>query len=349
MKLSSPSLLRRLVPGLIFGFLVFLGLSLLGDLRQVGADMLAFRWQIYPLVLLLTLFNYLLRGFKFHFYLRQIGARDIPLRHSFRLFVAGFPLAVTPGKVGEVLKGLWIQQKTGQSAARGIAVVVAERISDGLAVLALSTLGVVAYPRYWPGFAFILAFLLGAVIVSQIRPVALFLLDSSERLPLVKRFVPMLREFYLGSFSLFRPLPTLVAVGLGTVSWLGEGLGFYLILVGLGISAGLQTLSLAIFILAFSTVIGAASALPGGLGAAEASIAGMLVLLLGLPAGTAAAATLLIRFATLWFGVSLGLIVWGSSRDLLSLHPSPPVPSPNAGRGDHPPSQGGLGGIPSPD
>jgi hypothetical protein len=43
----------------------------------------------------------------------------------------------------------------------------------------------------------------------------------------------------------------------------------------------------------------------------------MLSLLLELPCSTAAAATLLIRFATLWFGVLLGLIVWIFSRDPL--------------------------------
>jgi uncharacterized protein (TIRG00374 family) len=91
----------------------------------------------------------------------------------------------------------------------------------------------------------------------------------------------------------------------------------YLILLGLGQPPGWHVLSIAIFVLSFSIVIGAASALPGGLGAAELSIAGMLVLLLGLDADIAAAATLLIRFATLWFGVSLGLVVWAFSRQLL--------------------------------
>lgn len=71
--------------------------------------------------------------------------------------------------------------------------------------------------------------------------------------------------------------------------------------------------------LSFSTVIGAISTLPGGLGAAEASIAGMLILLLSLGTGTAAAATLLIRFATLWFGVGLGVLVWIVSPDLLGI------------------------------
>jgi uncharacterized protein (TIRG00374 family) len=85
----------------------------------------------------------------------------------------------------------------------------------------------------------------------------------------------------------------------------------------LGVPAGWDSLSIAVFVLAFSTVIGAVSALPGGLGAAEASIAGMLVFLIGTPKDTAAAATLLIRFATLWFAVLLGLIIWGAFRKTL--------------------------------
>ena len=317
---ASQTLTRRLIVGLLFGFLVVLGLTLLSDLRAVSQHIFEFRWTLYPAVLGLTLCNYLLRGFKFHYYLRQIGAQSIAIKESFRIFVAGFPLAVTPGKVGEALKGVWIHHKAPEvTTARGISVVLAERISDGLAVLLLSTLGVIAYPQYWPAFLAVLVILLGIIIISQIRPLSLALLDLAGKIPLVKRFAPSLLEFYEGSFALFKPKVTFIAVGLGLISWLGEGIGFYLILLGLGVPPSLETAAIAIFILSFSTVVGAVSALPGGLGAAEASISGMLILLLGLDAGTAAAATLLIRFATLWFGVSLGLVVWPFSKDLLGL------------------------------
>jgi Na+-driven multidrug efflux pump len=50
----------------------------------------------------------------------------------------------------------------------------------------------------------------------------------------------------------------------------------------------------------------------------------MLLLLLDLGNDTAAAATLLIRFATLWFGVGLGLLVWAFSPDLLGLRETEP-------------------------
>jgi len=305
--------------GLLLGFSVLIVLALVGDLRQVSQQVLNFRWSLFPLVLCLTLFNYTLRFFKWHLYTKQIGVSDLPYKESARMFVAGFPLAVTPGKVGEAMKGVWLNRATGVAIALGVSVVVAERLSDGLAVMLLASAGVIAYPQYWPAFAVILGILLAVVVISQIRPLALWLLGIGERLPVLRRFSSSLHHFYEGSYSLFRPGMLLAAMSLGMVSWLGEGIGMYLILLGLGVPPGWQALSIAIFTLSFSIVIGAASTLPGGLGASEASIAGMLALLLGLSADVSAAATLLIRFATLWFGVALGLVVWAFSRRMLGL------------------------------
>lgn len=304
---------------MMLGLMVFIVLILVGDLRQVGDHVRNFRWSLFPLVLGLTLWNYLLRFVKWHYFLGQIGIRGYPILRSMKLFVAGFPLAVTPGKVGETLKGVWLNQETGLPTPRGVSVVLAERISDGIAMLLLSTIGVIAYRRYWPAFAIVLGLLLGVIVISQIRPMANYLLNLSDRLPLIGRYSQPLREFYEGSFTLFRPVVTFVSVSLGTVSWLAEGIGFYLILIGLGVAPGSETLSMAVFILSFSTVIGAVTALPGGLLATDASIVGMLVLLLDMDADTAAAATLLIRFATLWFGVGLGLSIWPFSADLLGM------------------------------
>jgi uncharacterized protein (TIRG00374 family) len=277
------------------------------------------------LIILGTLFNYTLRFFKWHFFLGQIGIHALPIGRSLQLFVAGFPLAVTPGKVGEALKGVWLNRECGTPVARGVTVVLAERVSDGLAVLLLSTLGVIAFPRYWPAFATVFVLLLAGITLSQIRPAALWLLGLMGRMPLINRLQHHLLEFYEGAYSLFRPHSTFVSVGLGTVAWLGEGVSMYLVLLGLGVPASFETFILAVFVLSFSTVIGAVSALPGGLGAAEISIAGMLALTLELETSTAAAATLLIRLGTLWFGVTLGLIVWLFSRDLLLLESSDPT------------------------
>ena len=319
MSISNQALTKKLIPGLILGFVVLIGLALLGDLRKVSESILNFRWEYFLIAIGFTLVNYILRFFKWHYYLYQIGVRRLSWLSSMRLFVAGFPLAVTPGKVGEALKGVWLNQITGVPVGRGVSVVLAERISDGLAVLILSTLGIVTYPQYWPAFVIILSLLLAVVVLSQIRPVALFFLTLLEKLPLVRRFAHGLREFYEGSFALFRPGTTLLAVMLGTVSWLGEGIALYYILLGLGLAPSFTLAAASVFVLSFSTAVGAVSALPGGLGAAEVSIAGMLTLILEIDPALATTATLLIRLATLWFGVAIGLLTWSFSGDLLRL------------------------------
>lgn len=316
MNESFTSILRRLIPGVILGLLVFIGLALLGDLQRVSLALLRFEWKYFLIALAFTLGNYTLRFIKWHFYLNQIGIRKISLKNSIRLFIAGFPLAVTPGKVGEVLKGVWLMRQTGVPVGRGVSVVVAERISDGLAVLALSLFGVIAYPQYWPVFLGVLGLLVFIILLFQIRPAANWLLDQGEKFSILRRLVQSAREFYDGSFMLFRPGPTLFAVALGTLSWLGEGIGFYFILLGLGVKPDQHLMAMAVFVLSFSTIIGAASALPGGLGAAEVSIAGLLTLILRENPAIASTATVLIRLATLWFGVFLGLGVWSLSPDL---------------------------------
>ena len=68
-------MLRRLTPGLVLGFLVFIGLALLGDLQQVSRTILGFQWRYFLIAIGFTLLNYTLRFFKWHFYLGQIGVR----------------------------------------------------------------------------------------------------------------------------------------------------------------------------------------------------------------------------------------------------------------------------------
>lgn len=312
-------LFGRLIAGLLFGFIVYLILVIFADLRQIGSHLERFDWRLSPLIIIGTLLNYVLRFVKWHYFLNIIGIENLSLLESARIFVAGFPLAVTPGKVGEALKGLWLNQATGTPVSRGVSVVLAERISDGFAVLALSTLGVIAYPQYWPAFVVIFACLAIFVAFTQFRSFGLRLIEISKRIPLVKMIAVQVEEFYEGSHLLFKPRATLTAVTLGIIAWLGEGIAMYLVLVGLGVDPTGDTFFLAVFILSFSTVLGAVSALPGGIGAAEASITGMLSILVGLDTGTSATGTLLIRFATLWFGVGLGLVSWVFSTDLLTL------------------------------
>lgn len=324
---------QRVLTGLGIGFVVIVALLLVADLRQLSGQLGAFPLILVPAILAGTLVNYALRFVKWHYYLTQVDIPPLAVGRSARIFLAGFPLAVTPGKVGEAMKAVWLHRATGASVARGVPVVLAERVSDGLAMLVLSTLGILAFPRYLPAFLAASALLIGLILVLQTRPLALWMLSIAERVPLVERFAHDLHEFYDGAYQLFRPKSNTIAVLLGTLAWTGEGLATYLVLLGLGVEPGWRILTLAIFVLALSTIVGALSALPGGLGASEITMAGMFTFVLDMPTSQAAAATLLVRLMTLWFGVATGFAAWAVwRRELFSTQPEPSKVEPHPER-----------------
>lgn len=309
---------NKLVISIVFGIVIAAVLAMSADLPQTLGALQRFAWRYLPAILSLTLINYALRFVKWHYYLGQIGAGHVSLGVSLKIFVAGFTMVMTPGKVGELYKA-WALKETNQVAiSRAAPVVLAERITDGLAMVILASAGLALY-RF--GALMLLAVVLmmgGFVVVVQIRPLALGLLDHGDRLPIVSRFTSSLREFYESTYRLLSLRNLLFAVSLGVVSWAAEGAALFLVLLGLGFVATPELLVQAVSALALSTILGAITFLPGGLGVIDGTLAGLLLVLTSAGADLAVAATLIIRLATLWFGVMLGILTLvGYRRELL--------------------------------
>jgi len=313
----SPTLKRRLALGMGLAIVVFIGLLLYGDVRKIAQLLQSFDWSLLPLILGLTGLSYLLRGIRFHYYLRQVGVDKITLWTSIRVFVGGFSLSLTPGKLGEFIRLLWLKNIAGANPASVAPSILVDRIIDGVAMAILALFGALAYPQYWPVVGLILGALLTGIVVVQIRPLVLGGLKLGERLPLVSKFVHHLHDLYESTYELLRPKNMLVGLGVGLLVWTTQGVALYLILVGLGVSNSLNLLLLAIFTLAVGSLLGGASTLPGGLGATEASMAVILQTGVGLSQNVAATATLLIRFFTLWVGVILGIAIVAIWREML--------------------------------
>lgn len=294
----------------MLAILVVSGLALFGDTRQLATALRDFRWWLVAPILALTLWNYALRFVKWQLYLHALDVTDLPKTTSGLVFLSGFSMSITPGKVGELIKAVLLRRLTGAPVNRTSAIIAAERLTDGLAMIALAAIGLIQF-NYGRPFLAVAAVAAVAVVLLLQRPRVLApLLARAERLPVAGSKVGHAAAFLDASNALFRPRLLAIAVALGLISWAGECLAFYLVLIGLGLPGSLHILLVATFVLAVSSIVGAVSMLPGGLGLADASVAGMLVILVSAPEMThsiAAAATLLIRFATLWFAVLLGL------------------------------------------
>jgi uncharacterized membrane protein YbhN (UPF0104 family) len=305
--LDTASLTRRLGIGLVLGLAVVLGLGLLADLPRLIAALSRWQWSFLPLVVAAVLANYGLRFLRWHYYLHVVGVHDVTSPVSLAIFLSGFALTMTPGKLGEVLKSFLLRQVNETPVSYSASLVVAERLTDVLAMVLLAALGLGAFQAGWQALLIVSLCCLALIVVVQQRELCLHLLDVAGRLPWVGRFAGLARNLYESSYLLLQWRPLLAATLVAVLAWFGECLAFYLVLVGLGTPGAFSLLFQATFIYATASLLGALSFLPGGLGATEGSMALMLTQLTGLTRDPAIAATLLIRFATLWFAVLLGV------------------------------------------
>ncbi|HEY8172637.1 MAG TPA: lysylphosphatidylglycerol synthase transmembrane domain-containing protein, partial [Dehalococcoidia bacterium] len=260
---------------------------------------------------LVTCGNYALRFVKWEYYLKQIGVEGLGKVDSALIYFSGLGMTVTPGKVGEWLKSYLLKETHGTPVTRSAPILLAERLTDSLALLIIAGAGVVFFGhRSWPIVVVIAAGSAIAIGVSRHRGASYGILGFLGRLPYVRRFEPRLEELYESTYVVMEPRGVVAMTGLSVVSWSFEVLAFYLTLVGLGVDGSLDTMLKAGFILPIATLAAAILLTPGGLGVAEIGITSLSQELLDMGKSTATLGTLIIRIATLWFGVALGLIAF---------------------------------------
>lgn len=290
-----------LVP-LALGVLVVVGLAWTADPRELARSLRGFDVRLLVPVLALSAFNYVLRYIRWEIYLRRLGA-TLSRGKSVAVFLIGFLLSVTPGKAGELGKAWLVRELGGGPALRVVPAVLAERVTDVLGTIALVALGALPLPG-GPWIA--AAGLAGVAAVTLLltwRRAAERVFAILERLPVIGRRMEHVEEMYERLRELLSPGLVVMATLLATVAWAAEGYGFFLVVRNYAPRADLLV---SIFNYTVANVLGGISMLPGGLGAAEGSLSALLHGQ-GLDTADANSITLVIRGATLWFAVLLGL------------------------------------------
>lgn len=308
-------LLRRTAIGVAIGIVLYVAVTLWLGVEELGETLSSFGWPMLAAALGLSCVNYLLRFWKWELCLGWLNVRgdgpdDAPSlsrARSLQIYVAGLSMSVTPGKVGEVLRSLLLKASDGVSFSRTAPIVVADRMTDLIALVILSLVGILDYQEYLPYVAATLVLVVAGVVVLGTPRLSGALLAACSRLPLVGTSFSKAGAMVESAAVLLSLRPLAILSVLSVAGWGMECVGYWLILHGFfGVEA---SLGLCTFLWAATTLIGALSFLPGGLGATEASL-GVLVgrLAVGVTQPIAVASTLLIRAATLWWGELVGAV-----------------------------------------
>ena len=295
---------KNLVLAIALGLAVYAALFFFFNFADVGRALAGFELALIPVVLGLVSLSYAGRFLRWLYYLRVLKV-SVPLGQNAAIFAAGLSMTISPGKLGEVLKSVFVRQASGAPIARTAPAVVAERATDGTGMVIWGFVG--AFALNLPPWT-MLAFLAVAVFgIAVLRSKTLSLLAERVllRLPLLHKLAPHLRAFHGASNELLGARPLVIGTVISFLSWGLECLAVYLCAVGLGADAGFLMVT---FVFAVSSLLGVLSMIPGGIGAVEAGLALQFTRLAGMPAGLAGALTFVIRLATLWWATFVGIL-----------------------------------------
>lgn len=336
------SLGRRILFGILFGVVVYAGIVLWADYDNIVKSLSDFPPHVAAIALGLAFLNYLIRFLKWEQYLRLL---EIPLerRTSFLIYMAGFSMGVTPGKMGEVFKSWLIRKVTGHRISYSAPIVVAERYTDLLGYLILVAIGgIFTLPEYQWMFWLTLALCVVALFLVGSDAFSRFVAKGIGKTPYFWRLKSRVERSFESTRILLAPRQLLFPTAISVVSWGCECAAFWFVA-----NAFHETDFLfAVFVYAFSAVVGALFiVLPGGIGGVEYASGTMLrrqyteVLVgqgiakeaaLETARSSAASAVLLTRLCTLWFAVALGLFaMWRFRRRFGSLEGVDDDPEPD--------------------
>jgi len=250
--------------------------------------------------LLLATLNYLLRFGRWHDILQRMGHR-VPLADDLLVYVGGLALTATPGKLGETIRSaLLLRWRVPIGAS--LAAFFIDRLTDLIGVLLLSAAtgrGLV----WWllAGLAVAVGVALRYLFGARCTEGVAQWLEQRHRLATL---VALLRSGTVQYVAAWRGVRVVAYVGIAILAYGVQAMAFAAFVQRLWSSAD-WIASLHIF--ATATLAGAASMIPGGLGAMEIALIAQLSAA-GMPLASATAAALAVRAVTLWFAILLGLL-----------------------------------------
>lgn len=299
-------LVRRVLLVTLVGVLLYGLFAVYTGVQQIGSSLSTFHVVALAAALGLACFNYLLRFAKWQYYLAKLEIRGLPWFESLLVFLTGFVLTITPGKVGEVFKSAVLAKTHGIAMERTASIVIADRLTDVIGIVLLIAVGGATFPQGVPwAIAGVAAVSVGLLFILWQAP-ARWLCDRLEaRGGKLAASVPKLRHALDSLRVLARPRVLVIPALLSVCAWGAEGTALYVLLRGFEQNVPLP---LAAIVYATATLAGALVPVPGGLGVVESLLRVGLLEWGHVEQGPATAAMILVRLATLWWAVVVGFM-----------------------------------------
>jgi len=299
---GTSRLIRSVLIFSLAGVLLYGAATMAGDYHLVIAALLRFPLPILGLIMLLVFAGWLLRGWRFYYYLRQTG-EPVPFGYSLAAFLAGFALTGTPGKVGEAVKGVFLKKDYGVPVTKVVGILVVERLMDLWGILLLGSFSLLLFEGWRRLFLLCAGVVVAGGLFLCMESIYRPVLERLARLSFLEWVCKKMLSVLLTGRELMSPRIFLVGLVVSSASWSMESLSLYLMMRGFELPGSLLQAN---FVYCFSQILGALSMLPGGIGGAEAGMIGLFSFM-GISYSEGLPVVILIRICTLWAAVIVGV------------------------------------------
>jgi len=289
----------------ILGIIAIYAIILIAfDVNIISEKINDFDFQYLPFIIPLIPLTWGVLFLRWNLLLKN-SAIDIPLKDNFMIFISGFALGVTPGKVGELIKAQLLKNKFNIPRSKTAPLVIVERFYDFFAIAIISLFGILVFEYSIYIFTILAIGIIIFLTITFSEKLFLKFLQKIEKIKFLRNFSSELPKSFTIIQKSTRGKIFPLSIILSVIFWILDSIIAYLTLLSFGIDIIDYFVLMSIY--TSSIILGVISFLPLGIGVVEGSMVGFLSLN-GIEFPLATAIVVFIRFFTRWIGVMAGFL-----------------------------------------
>ena len=290
---------------IIIAIIIYAGFLFLSDFSKIYDRLESFNTTYLGPILLLISFSWFILFLRWTLLLKNLSI-SVPTKSNLIIFVSSFALSATPGALGELIKSKLLKNKFNIPISKTAPLILIERIYDLIGAIIVSSFGI-SYIESG-NYALLVFTIVLITMIVFLRSKIIFsnLLSIFKKIKFLENKINDISDSYDSIQPSLNPKIFASSTLLSIIYWISMGTSSYFVLLALNVDMISYFHMVSIY--SSSVIIGAASFIPGGVGIAEGSIAGLLTLG-GVEISIGLVIGILVRIFTLWYGVIFGSIL----------------------------------------
>ena len=282
-------------------YAIFLFIS---DYNIISEKISSFKINYLPLILFFVSASWIPLIIKWHFLLKNSEV-DIPLTKSIAIFFSGVAFEITPGQIGALIKSQILKTSYNIPRTKTVPIVIVEKVYDLIGAILASVIGIIILGMEIYLIAIAISVLAFIFFFMYYKPASELFFNRITKLKFFSKYIENISGFYETVQKSTNVRAATICILLALAYWFMVSAAAYYILISFDVNIVDYLKVLAIY--STSTLLGAISFIPAGIGITEGSIAGLFTLN-GIDVSTALILAVMIRIFTLWYSVSVGFI-----------------------------------------